>query len=70
MSAIIVRLFETWGQQIGGGIIFDDLDTAKAYAERRLGTGEPKRVASALIYQDGRQILSLNRSRQWQEARP
>lgn len=70
MSAVTVRLFETWGQQIGGGIIFDDLDAAKAYAERRLGTGEPKRVASALIYKDGRQILSLNRSRQWQEARP
>ena len=32
--------------------------------------GEPKRVASALIYQDGRQILSLNRFRQWHEARP
>ena len=24
----------------------------------------------ALIYQDGRQILSLNRFRQWHEARP
>ena len=40
------------------------------YAERRLGTGELKRVASALIYQDDRQILSLNRFRQWHEARP
>ena len=70
MSAITVRLLSTCGYQIGSGIIFDNLDAAKAYAERRLGTGEPKRVASALIYQDGRQILSLNRSRQWQEARP
>ena len=49
MSAITVRLLSTCGYQIGGGIIFDNLDAAKAYAERRLGTGEPKRVALGLF---------------------